>query len=196
MLMRSADIETSKADGTVRIRRAILDDAPALSALAQRLFEQTYLAANNPRNVKAYVSTAFTTDAQRAELNDQQRRYIVCDNGPEMVAYALLRTDSKQSLVQGAQQVELERFYVDGTLHGGGVAHALMDEVLVTAMETGADSMWLDVWEHNPRAIAFYGKRGFVDAGTSTFELGDEKQTDRIMWRFLQLAPTNQVPSR
>ena len=175
----------------LRIRPATLEDARELSALAQRLFEQTYLPTNDARNIKAYVSKAFTLNAQLDELHDPDRRYFVCESevesGSAMVAYALLRASAVQPLVPGNKQMELERFYVDELLHGSGLAHELMDEAMAIATGTGIDSIWLNVWEHNARAIAFYRKRGFVDAGASTFELGDEKQTDRTMWRSVQV---------
>jgi hypothetical protein len=39
------------------------------------------------------------------------------------------------------------------------------------------------VWERNPRAIAFYHRWGFLDVGTTTFMLGHDLQTDRVMAR-------------
>ncbi len=43
--------------------------------------------------------------------------------------------------------------------------------------------MWLGVWEHNPRAIAFYRKLGFVENGDHVFPLGDDPQRDIVMVR-------------
>jgi diamine N-acetyltransferase len=37
------------------------------------------------------------------------------------------------------------------------------------------------VWEHNPRAQAFYKKSGFVAVGSQTFFVGTDEQTDRVM---------------
>jgi ribosomal protein S18 acetylase RimI-like enzyme len=45
----------------------------------------------------------------------------------------------------------------------------------------GARTIWLGVWERNARAIAFYHKQGFVQAGTQRFLLGDDLQTDWVM---------------
>jgi ribosomal protein S18 acetylase RimI-like enzyme len=45
--------------------------------------------------------------------------------------------------------------------------------------------MWLSVWQKNPRAIAFYQKWGFEIAGTATFTIGSDVQTDWIMGRGL-----------
>jgi ribosomal protein S18 acetylase RimI-like enzyme len=41
--------------------------------------------------------------------------------------------------------------------------------------------MWLSVWSGNARAIAFYTKVGFVDAGAVEFWLGPDRQMDRVM---------------
>jgi RimJ/RimL family protein N-acetyltransferase len=42
-------------------------------------------------------------------------------------------------------------------------------------------SIWLSVWEENPRAIAFYRKMGFRDVGAGRFLVGADLQDDRIM---------------
>ena len=57
------------------------------------------------------------------------------------------------------------------------------------ARQLGADALWLGVWERNPRAIAFYGKVGFVDVGSHLFVVGADAQTDRIMVRSLPPEP-------
>jgi ribosomal protein S18 acetylase RimI-like enzyme len=56
-----------------------------------------------------------------------------------------------------------------------------MDGVKTAARDLGGRRLWLGVWERNPRAIAFYRKSGFSDAGTTTFQLGSDLQTDRVM---------------
>ena len=43
--------------------------------------------------------------------------------------------------------------------------------------------MYLGVWEHNPRAIAFYRKWSFEKVGQHSFMLGDDEQTDWLMRR-------------
>jgi len=39
------------------------------------------------------------------------------------------------------------------------------------------------VWEHNARAMTFYARWGFTDVGSQHFQLGADRQTDRIMAR-------------
>jgi ribosomal protein S18 acetylase RimI-like enzyme len=64
---------------------------------------------------------------------------------------------------------------------GKGVGRELMAAAIREAGQRGCDSVWLGVWEKNPRAIAFYKKWGFQEVGSHVFQLGDDLQTDFIM---------------
>jgi ribosomal protein S18 acetylase RimI-like enzyme len=85
--------------------------------------------------------------------------------------------------------LELKRLYVARACHGQGVAQALMDAALDAARARGAQTMWLGVWERNPRAVAFYRKYGFTRVGEHTFMLGTDAQTDWVLARPLRTAP-------
>jgi diamine N-acetyltransferase len=76
---------------------------------------------------------------------------------------------------------EIQRLYVADQWHGKGIAQELMRACLEELMRHGSDAVWLGVWEHNPRAIAFYKKIGFVEAGDHIFPLGRDPQRDVIM---------------
>jgi diamine N-acetyltransferase len=56
-----------------------------------------------------------------------------------------------------------------------------MQAVHDAARSRGARTLWLGVWEHNPRAISFYVKCGFRDIGSQDFWVGADRQTDRVM---------------
>ena len=92
--------------------------------------------------------------------------------------YANLR--SGQGL---APLLELKRLYVTRAFHGRRVAQALMEAALELARTRGAKTMWLGVWERNPRAVAFYAKYGFARVGEHTFMLGGDAQTDWLLAR-------------
>jgi len=85
--------------------------------------------------------------------------------------------------VTGGAPLEIVRFYVDRPWHGRGVAQQLMEAAVNTARAAGARTLWLGVWERNPRAIAFYRKCGFQDVGTQTFVLGADHQRDLVLTR-------------
>jgi ribosomal protein S18 acetylase RimI-like enzyme len=47
----------------------------------------------------------------------------------------------------------------------------------------GSDVVWLGVWERNPRAIAFYRKFEFREAGEHVFPVGNDPQRDIVLVR-------------
>jgi ribosomal protein S18 acetylase RimI-like enzyme len=83
----------------------------------------------------------------------------------------------------GAHPIEIVRFYSVKEWIGRGVGAALMEACLGEAARRDCDMIWLDVWEQNPRAIAFYRKWGFEVVGEQAFQLGEELQRDLLMQR-------------
>lgn len=79
------------------------------------------------------------------------------------------------------QKGETQRLYVADQWHGKGVAQGLMRACTEEETRRGSDAIWLGVWEHNPRAIAFYRKWGFVAVGDQPSPLGRDLQRDLAM---------------
>jgi diamine N-acetyltransferase len=166
---------------SLRIRPATTSDAAALSAFAAETFHVTYAAFNTAENMAAYTDATFSPERQRGEIEDPSGFVLLAVDDAEIVGYA--------QIAPGHGALEIKRFYIAPTRHGRGVAQLLMDAVVRSAAARGAGALWLSVWEHNPRAIAFYRKVGFAETGVSTFELGSETQRDLLMVRPLTSRP-------
>ena len=168
------------------IRLAVPEDAAALAALAERTFRDTFAADNTPEDMTAHVAQAYSPAHQARELVDPAHTTLVSESPTgELTAYAQLRDCAAPACVTGPAPLELRRFFVAAAHHGKGLAQELMTAVLEAAARRGAATLWLGVWEHNPRALAFYRKFCFVDVGAHTFVLGSDHQTDRLMARSL-----------
>ena len=165
----------------VRIRRAEPQDAAALAELATRTFRDTFGADNRPEDLEAHLAGAYGETTQLRELLAADVRTLVAVNEGKLVAFAQIREEGVPGFVTTAAPVELWRFYVDRPWHGQGVAQRLMRAVLDQARAMGAGSVWLGVWEHNPRALAFYRKFGFVAVGVHEFLLRQDRQNDVVM---------------
>ena len=168
---------------TVTIRAAGVPDAPWLAALAERTFRETYGAHNTPEDMERYVADHFGAARQEAELQDRRLTTLVAEVDGRPAGYVQLARGTAPAGVSGAAPIEIARFYVDRPWHGRGLAQQLMDAAVSTARADGARTIWLGVWERNPRAIAFYRKCGFRDAGTQTFVLGADYQRDLVLAR-------------
>ena len=171
------------------IRRATPDDAPALAAAATTFFRDTFGAANRPEDMDHYLAHSFGEARQRAELEDSGARVLIATGlDSEIIGYVHLRLGAPPPAASSApagRAAEIARLYADRRVHGRGLGAALMHAAVTTALEWGAELLWLGVWEENPRAIAFYAKHGFIDVGEQEFQLGADLQHDRIMARRL-----------
>jgi len=165
----------------VNIRPAVVNDAEVLAELARRTFHDTFASTNDPTDMALYLSRAYGIEQQTRELGDRDITTLIVEAEGDAIAYAQLRSGHVPDCVTGAQPIELWRFYVSRDWHGRGIARPLMDRVRTTALERGAKTLWLGVWERNARARAFYVKCGFAEVGEHIFLFGTDPQTDLVM---------------
>lgn len=156
-------------------------DAVELAKFAARTFDETFAIHNNPTDFEEYLQRSFGPEQQSRELSDPNIVTLLVRRNGELVAYAQVRRSQPPPCITEDAAIELHRIYVDRPAHGTGVASLLMQAVHEVVREFGGRHVWLGVWEHNPRAIAFYQKKGFVDVGNQPFMLGSERQEDRVM---------------
>ena len=170
------------ADATdLRIRRARQSDAATLAKFAARTFTDTFGPDNRPEDMAMFLASTFSPDHQAREITDPAYVTLLAEIDGCLAGYAQLRLSTAPDCVIGPSPIELLRFYVDTVWKGRGIAQRLMAEAREAARKLGARTVWLGVWEHNPRAQAFYLKSGYRDVGAHDFMLGTDRQTDRIM---------------
>lgn len=169
----------------IAIRRADAGDARLLAELGARTFRETFAADNRPEDMDAYVGSAFSVERTAAELSDPRSVWLVAELDGRAAGYAKLYAGRAHEAVEGPRPVELARLYAAREWLGRGVGAALMGACLEEARRGGHGAIWLGVWERNARARAFYRKWDFRDAGTQTFHLGSDAQTDVVMQREL-----------
>ena len=175
---------------TIKIRPATIDDAVALSRVGAATFRETFEGENTPEDMLRYLANAFAPERQAEEIADPAGTVLLADHyadscDAQLVGYAHLVSGPAPEAVRGLAPLELKRLYVVRAWHGRGVAQALMDAAVDAARGRRASTLWLGVWERNPRAVAFYAKYGFERVGEHTFMLGADSQTDWLLARHI-----------
>lgn len=165
------------------IRRARREDAAPLAALAEKTFRDAFAEVNSPQNMDLFCRSTYGEALQAAEIASPDMATLLCERDGRLVAFAQLRWGEPPGCVAADAPAEIQRFYVDRDRHGTGIAHDLMAACIDAIEARGSDVAWLGVWEHNPRAIAFYRKFGFVAVGEHVFAVGDDPQRDVVMMR-------------
>jgi GNAT superfamily N-acetyltransferase len=165
----------------LHIRRATPADASLLASLGAETFVKSFGAQNTPENLAMHLASAFGEEIQMREITDPAITYLIAEQDGRVAGYAQVREGEAPACVTGPAPVEVRRFYVVHDFHGSGIAQALMDACASEARRRGGRTLWLGVFEQNPRAIRFYTKFGYQDVGGQTFLLGDDPQQDRVL---------------
>jgi diamine N-acetyltransferase len=178
-------VHTVQPTGGLVIRQASIPDAEELARFGARTWSETFGAWNTPEDLALYLAQTYGPAQQAVELQDPSWTTLLAEEGSRLAGFAQVRTGSTPPCVTGPAPIELYRFYVDSCWHGKGLARRLMAAVDEEAIRRGARTLWLGVWERNPRAQAFYRKCGFLDVGEQSFMVGTDRQRDRVMSRSL-----------
>ena len=170
-------------NSTLYIRRARIEDAHLLAELGAQTFAETFTEDNTPEDMTAYLSASFSLEKLTAELTDPLSIFFIAEVGGHAAGYAKIHSGEALDGVEGQKPIELVRLYVSRKWLGHGVGQALMQRCIDEAREMGFQTIWLGVWEHNNRALAFYRKWDFREVGEHIFQLGSDSQRDILMQR-------------
>lgn len=173
----------------LRIRRATAADDRLLAEIGAETFHDSFAADNTEENMALYLAESFSPEIQARELADPLSTFLIAEVGGQTAGYARLKSGPAPEPIGAVAPIEICRFYARNPWIGKGLGAQLMEACLKVATFTGCDVIWLDVWERNQRAIRFYQKWGFVEAGTQVFKLGEDLQRDLLMARPVRLDP-------
>jgi diamine N-acetyltransferase len=178
-------INITTMDESITIRTASLEDAQAIVSIGIRTFRDTFDDVNTPENMMAYLNQTFTIKRISEEIEEAGSLFLLAEQDGEIIGYARVRNSEVPKELGNVKALEIERLYADKRFLGKRVGYLLMSQCLQYARDHGYEVVWLGVWEHNERAIAFYRKWQFERFGEHVFMLGDDAQTDWLMKRKL-----------
>ena len=170
----------------VTITRINVSDALALQTISRATFLEAFAADNDEQNMTQYLQENLSIERLTAELSAPCSEFYFAESGTKPIGYMKINYATCQTEPQGENNLEIERIYVFKEHYGKGVAQALFQKAIDIAAHHNAENIWLGVWEHNHRALAFYRKNGFIEFGRHVFMLGTDAQTDILMRRELR----------
>lgn len=163
----------------IAYRDATPADAPALAELGATSFTQTFGHLYTPADLALFLDT-HTPAAWQAQLDDDRFAVRLAEEDGAPVGFAKLGPPHLP-FTPRERAVELRQLYVLAPWQGAGVAAALMDWVIASARERGADALFLSVFTDNHRARRFYDRYGFASVGTYAFMVGTQADEDIVM---------------
>jgi diamine N-acetyltransferase len=170
----------------MNIKIATIEDNDLLCEIGKQTFIETYGQQNTPEDLKKYLEEKFNKKQISVEILTPKTIFLLVELENEVIGYAKMRVNLEEN--PDSTSLEIERIYISKKYHGQKYGAMLMQKCIDVAIENNYGSIWLGVWEHNPKAINFYQKWGFEVFGEHIFQLGDDAQTDFLMKKtFTQL---------
>lgn len=167
---------------SIKISKASIEALATLQQIGKATFFETFAESNSEADMKKYLDENFSAEKLTAEVNHPDSQFFIAWEGQSPIGYLKVNTGLAQTeLQQDESTLEIERIYVLSAYHGKKVGQLLYEKALEVAGLLKKSSIWLGVWEKNPRAIKFYTKNGFVPFGQHLFKMGDDEQTDIMM---------------
>lgn len=165
---------------SLTVRPATPNDAALIADISRQSFYDTFAPDNTKENMDKFLAQQFTREGLMMELGLRENAFFLAYVGNEIAGYLKLRVGKKPAGLNGTG-IEVARLYAMKDFIGKGVGRLLMQTAVDEALRTEKDAVWLCVWEHNERAIAFYTAWGFEKFGECDFVLGNDVQKDWMM---------------
>ncbi|MCR8556683.1 GNAT family N-acetyltransferase [Mucilaginibacter sp. BJC16-A38] len=173
------------SSANITIVKAEITDAAVLLEFSKATFFHFFGPLNDPANMEAYASVAFTSQKMLSELINPDSEFYFAMIGDEIAGYLKLNFSNAQTEFREADAMEIERIYVSQDHQRKKVGQQLLDFAIETATNKKFKYVWLGVWENNHNALAFYKHNDFEVFSSHEFVLGDDLQTDLLMKRLL-----------
>lgn len=167
----------------IRIRRAIVADAPTLASLGSRTFTEAFGQLYTPADLQAFLAESHTPEAYTRLLEDARYALWLAEAGGESVGYAMAGPNSLPHADAKPGDGELKRLYLMRGLQGGGVGTRLFEEALRWIERDGPRTIWISVWSENHGAQRFYARHGFTFAGEYEFIVGAQRDREFMFRR-------------
>jgi diamine N-acetyltransferase len=170
----------------IQISIADRKDAALIADLSRRTFHDTFAKHNTEENMEIFLTTQFNRKQLMDQVGAPGNTFLLARLNGEAAGYARLFEGTQlPPELNGANVIEIARLYAEQHVIGKGIGKALMEACIEVARQKGKEWIWLGVWEHNHRAIAFYEKMGFIIFERHIFLLGRDVQYDWSMKRRL-----------
>lgn len=178
---------------SITLRPATPADAPALAVVGAATFLEAFTWMLPGADIVAHCARVHTAEVYLHYLLQPDTRVTLAEvAGGAPVGYTMLCSPELPGFDVLPADIELKRIYLFSRFRAAPVAGcalppaaAMLEQAVLDSRNLGRTRLLLGTHANNERAIAFYRRNGFVEAGTRTFQVGSQLCDDLIFARRL-----------
>ena len=154
------------------IRRAVRDDAEALSRIAIQTFTDTFGHMYPDEDLQDFLRTNYAVDECAKLLADDRYAVWLLEDDGAAIGHALAGSCGLPHADVKPEHGELKRLYLLPQAQNGGWGARLFDTALAWLERDGPRTIWISVWSQNLGAQRFYARWGFAKVAEYEFPVG------------------------
>ncbi|MCZ4408529.1 GNAT family N-acetyltransferase [Cryomorphaceae bacterium 1068] len=154
----------------IKIRSATEEDIEILALLGRITYSESHGAFIHDRNdLLEYNKKAFAVSKIKEDLRNKKNLFYIAYADDFPVAFAKLILNEFHESVDSKNTCLLDKIYVLNEFIPLKIGQVLFDFLEGEIRRFDCDTIWLDVYLQNYRAIRFYQKNAFVPTGRQDF---------------------------
>ena len=182
-------MDLKRPNKDIVLTQVTLDNLEDLIKISRLTFSDTFGNQNSKSNLEEYLRDAYSSQQLSKEINNPETEFMFAYYKTELAGHLKLNVGHAQSELKEDGGLEVERIYIKSAFKRLGIGRALINYAFDQAKSLSKEYIWLGVWEHNPAALAFYKKLGFLAFSDHRFNLGGDLQRDILMKKTLGIKP-------
>lgn len=165
------------------VRRAVLQDAPALAELGATTFTETFGHLYSAQNLALHLQRMHSQELHAAVVQDPDTGvWIAIDETGYAIGYAVAGRCKLPVRDLEPQAGELKQIYVRASNQKAHLGSKLMSASLAW-LEERYSPLYVGVWSENAGAQRLYARYGFERVGEYRFQVGEHFDEDFIFRR-------------
>lgn len=164
------------------LRRAVPDDADALSVIGTATFLESYAGVIDGAGLVRHCADHQSSAAYAEALTKPDHALWLAETPPGRAPVGYLHLSPPDLPVDTrADDLEIKRIYVLATLQRSGLGRELLNAAALCARARKARRLLLGVYKKNDTALAFYDRVGFERVGERDFDVGGVTYQDWVL---------------
>jgi ribosomal protein S18 acetylase RimI-like enzyme len=145
------------------------EDIEELQKLSQITYLNSFSTILNEEDVKKYISTKYSLENLKAELEDKTTQFLFLTLGNEKIGYLKYNYDS----LKLENSLNIDRIYLLDAYKGKGFGTKLLQKIESIAIKNNKSYLTLGVLKFNKPAVSFYEKNNFSVFDEETIVIGN-----------------------
>ena len=165
------------------IRRAVVSDADALSAIGRETFVITFGHLYAPEDLAAFLDDSHSPGSYARLLDDPRYGLWLLEDGSRAVGFAVAGPCGLPHPDVTPADGELKRLYLLPEVQNDGWGGRLFSTAIDWLQREGPRRLWISVWSENYGAQRFYARHGFGKVAEYEFPVGRHRDIEYMFRR-------------